>query len=194
MSYYTGNAYDEIDLIVYGILIDYEVSSFPIDIKELAVKMGFELIPFSSLSKEKYKELIRNSKTGTGFHICDKRDKFPKFFIYYNDIDWQEGRQRITIGHEIKHIVCCDGSEPTAKQENLGDYFGKQLNAPRAYLVYKNIIETDEIMSETGLGLEAATYLSASLKKRVSKHGNKFFGSELAYIDFLKNGGNHKTE
>lgn len=184
--YFDGTVYDEIDSIVYQILIDYEVSSFSVDIKGLAVKMGFKLVPFSKLSKDEYKELIRNSNTDTGFHICDKRGTFPEFTIYFNDVDQTEGRQRITIGHEIKHIVCGDGSDPTRSQEALADYFGKQLNAPRAYLVYEKIFETDEIMMATDLSLEAASYLSNTLKKRCLLHGYKFFDIELAYIHFLK--------
>lgn len=183
--YYNRNDYNKMDGIIYQILEDYEIFKFPLDIIALANKMGIGTIPFSTLPLKTRNLLLSNPKTATGFHSCDKTKGYPKYIIFYNDYQ-SEGRWRITIGHEIKHIVCNDGSNPSRKDEDLAEYFGKQLNGPRCYLFFKGIITPTDIMDATGLGPEAVSYIATSFQKRIAASGNSLYPDELGFIDYIK--------
>ena len=184
--YRLGKDYDRMDRAVYGILLDYGIASFPVDIVSLARRMGINVLPYSALDERRFEILISSPKTETGFLVVEKKGGSIAYTICYNDRSQDEGRWRITIGHEIKHVVFRDPERPSPIEEELADYFGKQINAPRAYLIHKGLSGPSEIMKATGLSSEATSYLVQSLQRRRERFGDAILPIESEYIEFVK--------
>ena len=79
-----------------------------------------------------------------------------------------------------------DPERPSPIEEELADYFGKQINAPRAYLIHKGLSGASEIMKATGLSSEATSYLVQSLQRRRERFGDAILPIESEYIEFVK--------
>ena len=46
--YWNGNDYDKMAQLVIDIYIDYNITAFPVDEKEICRKMGLKLLPYSA--------------------------------------------------------------------------------------------------------------------------------------------------
>ena len=76
---------------VIHLFVKHRVKCIPVSGFELATKMGITLIPYSSLSKKKYKAALEESKDG--FYV----EEYGIEIIYYNDIDKNYKRINMTI-------------------------------------------------------------------------------------------------
>lgn len=56
--YRNGNDYERMARLVIDIYIDYNITSFPVDEKELCRKLGLKLVPYSAYP-EKTQKLLR---------------------------------------------------------------------------------------------------------------------------------------
>lgn len=178
-----GAKYDRIDQAVYQVHMDLGITSFPIDEKWLAEEMGFELIPYSSLPEEKRKKIL--DIVQTGFHVCNKNQGYPRYTIVYND-DVEPGRAKLTVFHEIGHIVLGHGSEPSEEEEAEADYFAKQLAAPRCLLRLRGHLTPTQIHKEYGLSWEAAAYSSYSVQLADLNHGSDVFENDREYTEWAR--------
>ncbi len=185
MCYLNGKEYDEIVKEVFDLYQDYLLTSFPIDVKSLAAKMGIKLIPYSSLLKEDRECLLQNEETKDGFHTCKTDKGYPEFAIWYNDLD-QKARWRHTIAHEIGHIILRHGSKASEKQEAAADYFAKQLLAPSYVLNFLGIREIGDIVSNFQISYESAFYTLKAIQNYRDKYGDVFMGCEADFVNWAR--------
>lgn len=183
MTRLARETYDRIDKEVYAIHMDYNVTSFPVDEKWLAGEMRFRLIPYSALEKSKRERLLNTAPTG--FHILDKGSGDPKIYIAYNDYE-EPGRQKLTIFHEIAHIVLGHGSNPTKEQEAEAEYFAKQLAAPRAFLRFRGHMTPIEIHDNYGLSWEASEYSANAVWNAFERYGDEVLENDREYIQWVR--------
>lgn len=119
----TDEQYEFIKGEVAHILTYYNIRCMPVSGFEIAIKMGFRLRPYSSLSKKKLSKAILTSPDG--FFLEESGVEY----IFYNDIDIPYERQNWTILHEIGHIVL-DHTGHSEQEENEADFFAKYAIAP----------------------------------------------------------------
>lgn len=174
--YRSGQRYDEMDELIYSIFIDYGISSFPIDEKDLCRKMGVALVPYSAFSLEANALLQKKSKHA---FFVKQSQPFPPT-IYYNDRYESEGAIRLSILHEIKHYVCEDSDD---EEDDLADYFGRHMMCPTAYLQFKGINTPNEIVAFCGASFEAACNASANIERRKEKLGFGLREYEKMFIE-----------
>ncbi len=141
---------EEIKQIAIQILMKYDVSSVPIDVFELAEKMGIKVTPYSCYPKEKLSILLYCSKDGVSL----EKDSVPH--IFYND-EKNHFRIRYTIMHEIGHIVL-NHQEQSELAEKEANFFAKNILAPPVLIHELHISTVEEIVVQFDISLEAATY------------------------------------
>lgn len=178
-----SETYDMIDRVVYSIHMDYDIRSFPVDEKWLAREMHIKLIPYSSLPDAKRRRMLDIAQTGV--HYCDKSKGYPEYVVVYND-DTETGRAKLTVFHEIGHIVLGHGSDPTEEQEGEAEYFAKQLAAPRCILRLRGHLTATEIHDEYGLSWEAAGYSSDAVEMAFYHYGEEVFENDREYIEWVR--------
>ena len=104
------------------------ICSFPICASQLAVQMGFGIIPYSSLDLIAYAEAVNTSPDG--FYA----ERNWQEYIFVNDVDPSIGKDRrdMTIFHEIGHAVLGhdDSVLDDDTKEAAAKFFGKYLAAP----------------------------------------------------------------
>lgn len=174
---------DEIDRLVYDVHMDYCITSFPIDEKRLVSEMGFILIRYSKLSKKDKK--MMEDIIQTGVHLCSRKKGYPIYMIAYND-DTEPGRAKLTVLHEIGHILLGHGSNPTPLQEAEADYFAKQMAAPRCLLRFKGHTTTSDIRKFYGLSRDASEWTVIALDHMASKFGDAILENDRAYIEWVR--------
>ena len=178
-----SETYDRIDRVVYSIHMDYGIHTFPIDEKWLAREMRIKLVPYSSLSGPTRKKML--DIVQTGIHRCDKRKGYPEYVIVYND-DTEPGRAKLTVFHEIGHIVLGHGSDPTEEQETEAEYFAKQLAAPRCLLRLRGHLTATEIHDKYGLSWEAAGHSADSVLTAFLLYEDRVFDNDREYIEWMR--------
>ena len=77
--YWKSNDYDKMAQLVIDIYIDYNITSFPVDEKEICKKMGLKLIPYSAYT-EKEQELLRK-RSEDGFSVLLQKQPLMLFII-----------------------------------------------------------------------------------------------------------------
>ncbi len=181
--YRKGKEYDRLDKMAIDLYVDYGITSFPLDEKELCKKMGIMLIPYSSYDGENLQLL--NKKTQYGFWTMGGNGYTP--MIFYNDnIDELHSPATIkqTIRHEIKHFL--DGDiidEP--EFDDLAEHFGRFLAAPIPYLVAKNITDINVIISTFGVSATMASNISSAVNNRIKKYGKTIFDYEKPLLNLF---------
>lgn len=103
-------------------------------------------------------------------------------YIYYND-DLPYCRQRFTIAHEIKHVVC--GEEEFDKEiEVFADHFARELLAPSCLVMFMiqnhNILE---IGDRFYISASAAENAVKAAENRIKAKGMELNQYEIDYID-----------
>lgn len=117
--------YDKIEKDVSLLFQELNYRTIPIDSFDIAEQLGYVLVPFSKLSKEKLMKLIMLDLDGTSFFNPDTQ----KYEIYYDDFFKKPARQRFTVGHEIGHIRLKHKQE-SALAKKMADYYAAYLLAP----------------------------------------------------------------
>lgn len=150
----TDEEYEFIKGEVVYIFIKYSMKCVPVSGFELASKMKFTLVPYSSLSSKK---LIKAQEASEdGFYLMDK----GREYIYLNDIDKNYERQNWTILHEIAHVVLDHTGLPEYKEqeEDEADFFAKYAIAPPVLIHKINACNIMAIYEAFDISLEAAIY------------------------------------
>ncbi len=174
---------DEIDRLVYDVHMDYGITSFPVDEKRMASEMGFILVSYSDLSEEDKKAM--EDIIQTGVHLCSRKRGYPVYMIAYND-DTEPGRAKLTVFHEIGHILMGHGSNPTPLQEMEADYFAKQMAAPRCLLRFKGHTSVSDIHNSYGLSWDASEWTAIALERMVNKFGDATLENDREYIEWVR--------
>lgn len=97
--------YEEIKADIIDMYEECEVHEFPINAFEIAAKLRYNVIPYSSLSQIKRAECRALSKDGCSELDYNEATGMYEYNIYYNDaIGTMDSRIQFTILHEIGHI------------------------------------------------------------------------------------------
>lgn len=132
------------------------LSSIPIDVFQLARKMGFRIIRASqviSMSHEKVIEFleINKEKEVFGFSFFDRNK--CEFVIYVDDVNAKINKQRFSVAHEIGHITLGHidkGIKNEKEAEDEADYFAGYLLCPECIglnnEIYNAIYEDESIL------------------------------------------------
>lgn len=174
----TKKDYEAMDKLAIDIYVDYGISSFPLDIYDLAKKMGVKLIKYS-LFDDVQRELFLKKSTD-GFFVDSPKGPL----IFYNDCIEYQGKINLTIAHELKHFICKDEKEDE-DSEKLADHFGRFLLCPTPYLIYSGIDDIYEIMDMFGLTYSAAINALNASENRKYYYGNKIFDYEKSLVDLF---------
>lgn len=183
--YWDGSDYDDMLRLVVDIYVDYGIKEFPIDEKELCRKMGILLIPYSEYPD---KELLKK-RSREGFFIPISKNH-PPMILYNDDISEVKsyGRMRTTIFHEIKHIANGDVTE-NEKDEDLAEYFAKNMMCPIPLAVIRNITQPSVIISEFETSYDMACNIVRNVISRRRAMGTKILEFEKPLLEQLGIGG-----
>ena len=99
------------------------IKGIPISGFEIAYKMGIVLVPYSTLSRNKYKNIRKERE---GFFLEENGVNY----IYYNDIDRSYERINMTLLHEIGHCVLDHRGINPIIEEAEANFFAKYAIAP----------------------------------------------------------------
>jgi len=122
--------FEEIKKTVADIVARYSISSIPVDVFDLAKKLGIRVVPFSEVSEYVWNKI-------RSFGIPDNIDGFflmaEKYgrevpFIYFDD-SRSRGRIRFTMLHEIGHFIL-NHKEQSTLAEAEANFFAKYMIAP----------------------------------------------------------------
>lgn len=154
--YHSGKDYQDVDSMALRLRLDYCHLEKCLDVFKLAKQLNIVLIKYSSLNKEQLEQISKYDELTDGFTVFEKKNGSYKFYTYYNDSKG-DARIRLTIAHEIKHVVFLE-EDPDEKQEDLANHFARYLLAPTCLVmpyVRKNLSPL-EIVSDFDISLEAA--------------------------------------
>lgn len=184
--YRSSQDYENIAKTVIGIYLDYGISSFPIDEKELCSKMGVKLLAYSDFPEDV------NNISDDAFYLPPIRkegsNKISEPIILYNDKISSRGRIRFSIFHEIKHFVYGETDESDL-DEDMANYFAKYIMCPIPILIYRNIDDIGSIMNDFMVSYEASYNVLKNLENRRKKYGNVIFDYEKPLIELIEGGG-----
>lgn len=187
----------------WRVISEYGISSLPVDVFELAHKMGIKTIPYGKCGPLLKMMGIRSLYgKSDGIYVSF----FGKKYIFYDDLVTNEGRLRFTIAHEIGHHVLRhissmhtlyaglkqrrrDGHSDAEERE--ANIFASRLLAPSIVLHKMNITDAEDIARICGMSKEAAGYRARRMAELNSR--DKFCISKLEqcaaekFEDFIKN-------
>lgn len=178
--YWNGNDYDKMAQLVIDIYIDYNITTFPVDEKDICRKLGLKLVPYSAYPKEK--QILLRKKSEDGFF--NPATKLTPNTIFYNDSITSNEKQRFTIFHEVKHFVNGD-KDDKEYNDNMADYFARYFMAPIPYLIKMGIDDELTLISDHGMSAEAAMYAIKNVYHRKASYGNKIFDYKKPLIKLL---------
>lgn len=170
--------YEYIKKQVIAVFVKYDIRCMPINGFEIAMKMGIQLIPYSSLSEKKLAAAQKISDDGFYMETSDGRE-----YIYYNDEMGYE-RSNMTILHEIGHAVL--GHDDNMDYDIIeceAKFFAKYAIAPPP-LVHRIRPETPlDIMDFFDISYSAAEYAMSYYYKWRRRHNH--IGEYLSYENRL---------
>ena len=111
-------------------LIWLNIKKIPVDVFDLARKLGIRLVKYSQITEEEFTKLEKYglNRDSDGFFILALKDGMIVPYIYYNDKK-KPGRIRFTILHEIGHYVL-GHKQASDLAEAEANFFAKYLIAP----------------------------------------------------------------
>lgn len=120
--------YNKIEENVVDLLVQLNIRSYPIDPMQIALSLGYELVPFSKMDKEAKRMLVPKDVDGVSHYDPDRKT----FVIYYRP-DGMKERLRFTIGHEIGHIRMGHKGESELARR-IADYYSAYLLVPTPWI------------------------------------------------------------
>ena len=158
--------YDGIEKEVYFMLEECEIDIYPIDVLEIARRLLYRIIPYSTLAIPERLNAMTQSPDGYSGYEMNEDTGMYEYFIYYNDFMGRQ-RQRWTILHEIGHIYLGhhDMDLPYNLAEAEANYFAKYSIAPYPLI---NITKCEDpwMISDTfDVSFEASCYIFKSFQK-----------------------------
>ena len=110
--YYKGEDYEKLDKMALRLRIDYGHLNSRLDVFKLAKQLNIVLIKYSSLNEKQLKVISDSEELKDGFTIIRKKKDEYEFYTFYND-QIGSARIRLTIAHEIKHVVFLEWENTT---------------------------------------------------------------------------------
>lgn len=152
--------------LAWRILIDFDISSLPVDVAALCDKLGIRVYTYKNgrrlIDALGLTEYINGND---GFSTVVNGN----YIIFYSEDVNSSGRILFTISHELGHILLghVKGSniatrwnnqnkQPPDPMETAANVFASRLLAPACVLHEIGISDVDEIMDITGLSHAAA--------------------------------------
>ena len=178
-----GKDFEKMDRIALEFLNDYQLYSFPLDIFKIVTDiLNAKIVYYSSLNNEQLEYIKNKDPLDKGYTVVEHLSNGNiRYIIYINDSNCL-ARQRYTLAHEIKHILC--GEEKYNKdEEKLADYFAKILLAPKCIIIENNYFSQEEITSFFGLSLEASRNHLIGINNRINSYGFSLFDFEREYMN-----------
>lgn len=170
----SDSRYEEIKKIVVDMFIRYDISSTPISAFEIAIKMGINLVPYSSYSESAQELLTKESQDGFVFINNGKAT------IYYNQ-EMKYERVQNTIMHEIGHIVL-GHTEDSELAEAEVKFFAKYALAPPVLMEKYNVTNIVDVLSHFDISMEAACYALKYYQKWRKQHTDTYTDYELRLL------------
>ncbi|SHN64513.1 protein of unknown function [Butyrivibrio hungatei DSM 14810] len=143
--------YEYIKGEVIFLFVKLGIKGIPINGFEIAYKMGIVLVPYSTMSRRKYKKVRKERE---GFFVEENGVEY----IYYNDIDRSYERINMTILHEIGHCVLDHRGINPEVEEAEANFFAKYAIAPPVLVDKINPQCPDDIYNVFEISYEAACY------------------------------------
>ena len=180
--------YEEIKRIVAEFFEDYQISSLPINIFEIAIKMEAKIIFASELIRENPNKKLEYSthKFPNSFTFFTEHDQ--RFFIYIDDIGTTAKRQRFSLAHEIAHIIL-NHREQSPQNEAEANFAATYILAPTslALIVPKKQWESVNTVSRYfNVSKSEAEIIRRRFEKRRSLKQLKERGYEKSINELLK--------
>lgn len=122
--------YDKIESNVADLFMDLNIRKYPINPMQIALDLGYDLIPFFQMSKDAKRELIIKDIDG----ISHYNPECKRYVIYYRPNGMKE-RLRFTIGHEIGHIRMKHRHESELARR-IADYYAAYMLAPTPWIAH----------------------------------------------------------
>ncbi len=168
--YHNGKDYQKVDEVALRLRIDYSHFEKRLDVFKLTKQLNMILIKYSSLTEEQLEVLKSKDELNDGFTIFKKKNGEYQFFTFYND-SIGDARIRLTIAHEIKHVVFLE-ENPTEKDEDLANHFARYILAPSCLVMpYIDRFQIIKLVYDFDISYEAASNAYKSAKSRI--YGNK---------------------
>lgn len=187
MAYRDSTKYERMARLAIDIYIDYNITEFPTNAKDIAKRMGFDFIFYSDLDEKTRALMIKLSDDGVNYPHMTGPNCIRT--IYINDTIQSNGRKDTSGFHEIKHIVeydCeTDDEELNEENEDLANFFGKYMKCPIPYLIYCGYDNEFDIMSKFGVSQEMAKNVLKSMRGRIKKYNNSIFDYEVPLLELL---------
>lgn len=174
----SGQRCEEIKRIVIDLYEKYDISCTPISGFELAIKMGVEVVPYSSYTPFQQERFLEASEDG----FTARRGNVIK--ILYNQSKKYK-RINNTLLHEIGHIVL-EHTQDSELAEAEAKFFAKYALAPPV-LIHKLKEKTPENISDVfDISYEAATYALEYYQKWLAYGSNEYTDYELRTLKLFK--------
>ncbi len=168
--YHSGKDYQRVDEMALRLRIDYCHFEKRLDVFKLAKQLNMILIKYSSLTKSQLEVITSKEELKDGFTVFKKKNGEYEFYTFYND-SIGDARIRLTIAHEIKHVVFLE-ENPTEKEEDLANHFARYILAPSCLVIpYIERFQVMELVYDFDISYEAACNAYKSAESRI--HGNK---------------------
>lgn len=177
-----GKDFTRMDKLALEFLSDYNLYTFPLDIFKIATDiLNAKLVFYSSLNYEQLKFIKSKDPLDKGYTIIEQLSNGTKrYIIFLNDYNCP-ARQRYTLAHEIKHILCEDINF-NEDEEILADYFAKVLLAPKCVVLENNYSTLEDIMIHFGLSEEASINYLNAINNRKYFYERELFDFEREYM------------
>lgn len=144
--------YEELNREALDLLETYGVTNFPLDVFQLAKKMGICLKPYSSIPLAEFSALEEISEDA--FTVSPGEYEIGSTFVCFNQ-NANKGRLRQDIAHEIAHIWLehATSEEPF---ETEAEYFAAYLLAPIPLIIKYRLKTIREVRGYFEISHEAA--------------------------------------
>ncbi len=173
----SNERYEEIKMVIAQTFEDYEVRTLPIDVFDLAKKMGVVVVYASQIlnSRNRFNQISLFTFPQSYVYYCYEKQKF---FVYIDDIGANKSRQRFSMAHELMHIILShtEQNEQNEAEANFGAQYmlsptSLVLLAPQNYLLEKTefvkmIFDVSERVAETTIRYNRNRLNYISLEER----------------------------
>ena len=131
--YLKSSRYEEIKKSVSELIEDYNVTTLPIDVFELAKAMKIDVKFRSDIPENIHNDLNYMSYSNQTPAAVIYNEKQNKLVTLIDDLSNSFNKQRFSLAHEIAHI-CLSHIEQSDKNEYEADYFAHELLIPTSLL------------------------------------------------------------